>query len=352
MEACKLTQYSKGSGCGCKISPAVLKEILHTTDELPQDGRLWVGSETHDDAAVFGWDEENGLISTTDFFMPMVDDAYTFGKIAAANALSDVYAMGGSPLMALAILGWPIEKLPASQASQVLEGARFMCRLAGIPLAGGHSIESTEPIFGLSVNGRVKKTELLRNSGAQVGDVLYLTKPLGAGIITAAMKRGQLRDTAHLEACVSYMSTLNKIGEHIASHVEVHAMTDVTGFGFAGHCLEMCEASGLTARIDFSALPVYPFLQEYTAAHVYPDMTMKNYSHYASKITQLSLPQLLVMCDPQTSGGLLIAVPQRAAAALEQRMRDFGCGAFARAVGVMVEREEKSVRVDTRAALG
>jgi len=282
----------------------VLKEILHTTDELPQDGRLWVGSETHDDAAVFGWDEENGLISTTDFFMPMVDDAYTFGKIAAANALSDVYAMGGSPLMALAILGWPIEKLPASQASQVLEGARF------------------------------------------------ITKPLGAGIITAAMKRGQLRDTAHLEACVSYMSTLNKIGEHIASHVEVHAMTDVTGFGFAGHCLEMCEASGLTARIDFSALPVYPFLEEYTAAHVYPDMTMKNYSHYASKITQLSLPQLLVMCDPQTSGGLLIAVPQRAAAALEQRMRDFGCGAFARAVGVMVEREEKSVRVDTRAALG
>ena len=345
MEPVKLTQYSKGSGCGCKISPAVLKEILHTSDELPQDDRLWVGSETHDDAAVYAWNNEEGLISTTDFFMPMVDDAYTFGKIAAANALSDVYAMGGSPMMALAILGWPIDKLPASTASEVMEGARFLCKMAGIPLAGGHSIESTEPIFGLSVNGRIRKNELLRNSGAQVGDVLYLTKPLGVGVVTAAMKRGQLRDAAHLEACVSYMSTLNKIGEHIASHVEVHAMTDVTGFGFAGHCLEMCEASGLTARIDFNALPVYPFLEEYLAAHIYPDMTMKNYSHYASKIAQLSLSQLLVMCDPQTSGGLLIAVPPHAASALEQRMGDFGCGAFAHAVGVMVEREEKSVVV-------
>jgi len=153
----KLTQFSKGSGCGCKIAPAALKEILHTAEVFPSDDRLWVGNETHDDAAVYSWNEEEGLISTTDFFMPMVDDAYTFGKIAAANALSDVYAMGGKPMMALAILGWPIERIPSAMASQVLEGARYICRMAGIPLAGGHSIESTEPIFGLSVNGKVRK---------------------------------------------------------------------------------------------------------------------------------------------------------------------------------------------------
>jgi selenide,water dikinase len=339
----KLTQYSKGSGCGCKISPSALKEILQSQDELPNDPNMWVGNETHDDAAVIAWSDGEGLISTTDFFMPMVDDAYTFGKIAAANALSDVYAMGGSPLMALAILGWPIEKIPTSVASQVMEGGRYMCRMAGIPLAGGHSIESTEPIYGLSVNGRVSKTNLLRNGGARAGDVLYLTKPLGAGIITAAMKRGQLSDDAHLEACVSYMCTLNKVGEQIASNLEVHAMTDVTGFGFAGHLLEMCEASGLSAEVEFASLPVYPFLESYTAAHIYPDMTMKNYAHYASKMEQLTLPQLLVMCDPQTSGGLLIAVPPQSAGALEQRMRDFGCGAFAKPVGVMKDREEKLV---------
>lgn len=340
-----LTQYSKGSGCGCKISPSALKEILHSPEEFPPHPNLWVGSETHDDAAVLAWNEEEGLISTTDFFMPMVDDPYTFGKVAATNALSDVYAMGGSPLMALAILGWPIEKLPTSLAAQVMEGARYICRLAGIPLAGGHSIESTEPIFGLSVNGKVAKQNLIRNSGARAGDLLYLTKPLGAGIITAAMKRGKLLDESHLETCVTYMSTLNKIGEHIAMHVEVSAMTDVTGFGLAGHLLEMCEASGLSADIDFSALPIYPFLESYLAAHIYPDMTMKNYSHYASKIEQLSLLQLLVMCDPQTSGGLLISVPQSAASALERRMHDFGCGAFARPVGMMKERQEKLVLV-------
>lgn len=339
----KLTQYSRGSGCGCKISPGALKEILQTPEELPQHPRVWVGSETHDDAAVYEWSGDEGLIATTDFFMPMVDDAYTFGKIAAANALSDVYAMGGSPLMALAILGWPLDKIPASFASQVMEGGRYMCRMAGIPLAGGHSIESAEPIFGLAVNGRVSKSNLLRNSGAQVGDLLYLTKPIGAGIVTAAMKRGQLKENDHLDTCVTYMSTLNKIGEEIAAHVNVRAMTDVTGFGLAGHLLEMCEASGLSARVDFSAIPVYPFLDAYVAAHIYPDMTMKNYAHYASKIEQLSLPQLLVMCDPQTSGGLLIAVPPHAAASLEQRMRDFGCGAFARPVGVMVERGEKII---------
>jgi len=335
MEDIKLTQYSKGSGCGCQISPSVLKDIIECSEAFPPDSRLWVGSETADDAAVMEWSGDEGLIATTDFFMPMVDDAYSFGKIAAANSLSDVYAMGGTPMMALAILGWPIDKIPPARAREVLEGARYICRMAGIPLAGGHSIESAEPIFGLAVNGRVARKNLLRNNGARAGDVLYMTKPLGVGIVTAAMKRGQLVDSTHLDACISYMSTLNKFGESLASELEVHAMTDVTGFGFAGHLLEMCEGSNLSATIDFSALPVYPFLDSYLSAHIYPDMTMKNYSYYASKMEQLSLQQILVMCDPQTSGGLLIAVPEQSCAALESRMRDFGLDAFAQRVGVM-----------------
>jgi selenide, water dikinase len=345
MEEIKLTHYSKGSGCGCKISPSILKDIIECSEAFPPDSRLWVGNETADDAAVMEWNGDEGLIATTDFFMPMVDDSYSFGKIAAANALSDVYAMGGSPMMALAILGWPIEKIPAAKAREVLEGARYICRMAGIPLAGGHSIESAEPIFGLAVNGHVSRKNLLRNNQARVGDVLYVTKPLGVGIVTAAKKRGQLQDTAHLDACISYMSTLNKFGESLASQLEVHAMTDITGFGFAGHLLEMCEGSNLTATVDFAALPVYPFLETYLSAHIYPDMTMKNYSFYASKMDQLSLQQLLVMCDPQTSGGLLIAVPEHSCAALEQRMNDFGLGAFARPVGVMKEQEDKYIRV-------
>lgn len=350
MSTYKLTAYSKGSGCGCKLSPATLKEILHTTDDLPTPKELWVGNETSDDAAIYAWSNEEGLISTTDFFMPMVDDPYAFGKIAAANALSDVYAMGGKPLMALAILGWPIEKLPASAAAQVLEGARFICRMAGIPLAGGHSIESTEPIFGLSVNGRVRKQYLLRNSEAKAGDALYLTKPLGTGIVTAAMKREALADIAHLESCIAYMSALNKIGEEIAAHLDIHALTDVTGFGLAGHLLEMSDASVLTAEIDFAELPLYPFLKQYIDAHIYPDMTMKNYAHYASHMDQLNLEQLLVLCDPQTSGGLLIAVPEESRSALEQRMHDFGCGAFARPIGRLVQRKEKGLMLSTGSA--
>lgn len=345
MEECKLTQYSKGSGCGCKISPATLKEILNTGDELPADPRLWVGNESHDDAAVLQWSGDEGLIATTDFFMPMVDDAFAFGKIAAANALSDVYAMGGTPLMALAILGWPIDRIPVSQAQQVMEGARLVCRMAGVPLAGGHSIESAEPIFGLAVNGRVHKTHLKRNNTAQPGDLLYLTKPLGAGIISAALKRGQLDDATHLDALVAYMSALNKIGEAFGKMSGVHAMTDVTGFGLAGHLLEMCEGSGLSAEVRVNDLPVYPFLQAYIARHIYPDMTMKNYSHYASKISTMSLPQLMLMCDPQTSGGILISVAESAKSEIERCMHDFGLGAFAKPIGRMTAPADKLIQV-------
>jgi selenide,water dikinase len=346
LEDIKLTQYSKGSGCGCKISPATLKEILETScEELPVDPRLWVGNESHDDAAVMQWDGDEGLISTTDFFMPMVDDPYAFGKIAAANALSDVYAMGGSPMMALAILGWPIDKLPTAQARQVMEGARMVCRLAGVPLAGGHSIESAEPIFGLAVSGRVHRDALKRNNTAQAGDALYITKPLGAGIVSAAVKRGQLDDPTHMEVMISYMSTLNKIGEAFGKIQGVHAMTDVTGFGLAGHLLEICEGSGLGAEIQVDHIPVYPFLNGYIARHIYPDMTMKNYSHYASKLSTLSLPQLMLLCDPQTSGGILVSVAPDAQQEVEACMNDFGVGAFAHPIGTITLRGEKVIQV-------
>jgi selenide,water dikinase len=345
MEEIKLTQYSKGSGCGCKISPATLKEILHTNEEFPSDPRLWVGNESNDDAAVIEWNGNEGLIATTDFFMPMVDDPFAFGKIAAANALSDVYAMGGSPLMALAILGWPIDKLPVAHAQQVLEGARLVCRMAGVPLAGGHSIESAEPIFGLAVSGRIERSQLKRNNTAQAGDWLYLTKPLGAGIISAALKRGQLDDPAHIDAVVAYMSALNKIGEAFGRISGVHAMTDVTGFGFAGHLLELCEGSGLSAEVLMDELPVYPFLNDYIARHIYPDMTMKNYSYYAAKISTLSLPQLLLLCDPQTSGGILVSVAESSRHEVEACMHDFGLSAFAKPIGKMTTLGEKVITV-------
>jgi selenide,water dikinase len=345
MNDIKLTGYSKGSGCGCKISPAALKEILQTSDDFPADNRIWVGNDTHDDAAVFGWNEQEGLISTTDFFMPMVDDAYSFGKIAAANAMSDVYAMGGTPMMALAILGWPIDKLPLSLAREVMEGARYTCRMAGITIAGGHSIESPEPFFGLSVNGRVPKNNLKQNNTAQQGDLLYLTKPIGNGIVSAAVKRGQLEDDSHLESIISYMSTLNKLGATV-SHVEgVHAMTDVTGFGLAGHLLEICESSNLGAEIEFNQIPVYPFLHSYISKHIYPDMTMKNYSHYSSKISSLDLAKLLVMCDPQTSGGLLIAVAPHAAHELEAYMNDFGIMGHSQPIGTLVKSTNPIIQV-------
>lgn len=306
-EEIKLTQYSKGAGCGCKISPAVLREILRTDDDFPPDSRLVVGNETNDDASVVEIGNGQLLISTTDFFMPVVDDPYLFGKIAAANALSDVYAMGGKPLTALAILGWPVEKLPAAIAQRVLEGARFICRMAGITLAGGHSIESQEPIFGLAVNGLVTKQALRRNNTAREGDLIFLTKPIGNGIITTAAKRGQVLQN-DFDDCVSYMTDLNKLGSELGTLQGVHALTDVTGFGLAGHLIEMCEGSGLSCEIQFSSVPVYPFLQGYLDQHIYPDMTTKNFSHYASKMSTVNAGQLFTLCDPQTSGGLLVAV--------------------------------------------
>ena len=250
----RLTQYSHGAGCGCKIAPAVLDQMLHTTVPQPHHDQLLVGNSSRDDAAVYDLGGGQALISTTDFFMPIVDDAYDFGRIASANAISDVYAMGGRPVLAIAVLGWPVDKLPPEVARRVLEGSRSICQEAGIPLAGGHSIDSPEPIFGLAVTGLVAIENLKRNDTATAGCELYLTKPLGVGMLTTAQKKGLLRPE-DADLAPQSMMQLNKIGEELGRLPAVRAMTDVTGFGLLGHLAEVAEGSGLTAEVDFSKVP-------------------------------------------------------------------------------------------------
>lgn len=307
----KLTQFSHGAGCGCKIAPQVLDSILQRNTAAPDNKRLLVGNSSKDDAAVYDLGDGTALISTTDFFMPIVDDAFAFGKIASANAISDVYAMGGRPIMAIAILGWPIDKLPAAIAQQVIEGARNICAEAGIPLAGGHSIDSPEPIFGLAVNGLVSIDNLKRNSTAREGDVLFLTKPLGIGILSTAQKRGLLTDE-HLQIMLKQLTQLNKIGQQLGDIGGVHAMTDVTGFGLLGHLVEMCEGSNTSARLYYPSIPVIPAAKQYLAQRTIPGGSKRNWDSYGGKIslsTELNGQEALdILPDPQTNGGLLIAV--------------------------------------------
>ena len=312
-----LTQYSHGAGCGCKISPKILDTILQS--QLPgfTDPRLIVGHQSKDDAAVVDLGDGRGLISTTDFFMPIVDDPFSFGRIAATNAISDVYAMGGTPLVAIAILGWPINQLGAEVAQAVVDGGRQACRDAGIALAGGHSIDSPEPIFGLAVNGLVQLSELKRNDTARSGDLLFLTKPLGIGILTTAQKKKLLRPE-HGQIAIDAMCTLNKAGAAFAKLPSVTALTDVTGFGLAGHLLEMCEGSGLCALLDLDAVPLLPAVDEYLAAGCIPGGTQRNFASYGHKLAPLSDRQRQLLCDPQTSGGLLVAVRPEARAEFEQ----------------------------------
>lgn len=319
----KLTEYSRGAGCGCKISPSVLKEILQTTDDFPLQNDLLIGNESNDDAAVLDLKNGDCLISTNDFFMPIVNDAFDFGRIASSNALSDVYAMGGKPILALAILGWPVDKLPASQAQQVLEGARYMCRIAGISLAGGHSVDSAEPFFGLAVNGIVKKENIKRNNTAQVGDLLFITKPLGLGIVATAHKRG-LAKAEDFESAISYMCSLNKIGEELGKINGVTALTDVTGFGLLGHLIEMCDHNRLSATIDYNKIPILACLSSYLEQMIYPDMTMKNFAAFSSSCSTLNAQQLFVLNDPQTSGGLMVAVNPNVLHAYLELVRSFG----------------------------
>ena len=302
-----LTQYSHGSGCGCKIAPKVLEQILQSSGQPLHDPRLLIGNDTRDDAAVYQMDDENVIISTTDFFMPIVDDPFDFGGIASVNAISGIYAMGGSPIMAIAILGWPLDKLTADVAAQVLEGARDACRRAGIVLAGGHSIDSPEPIFGLAVTGSMKKKYLKTNNMASPGCDLYLTKPLGVGIMTTAQKKGII-SAADMEVVTKSMLTLNDLGADLGKLPCVKALTDVTGFGLLGHLLELCEGSGVGAVVHSQDVPLFPGLQKYIDQASFPGGTMRNYYSYGSKISDTTDQQNAILCDPQTSGGLLIAV--------------------------------------------
>ena len=306
-EPIRLTQYSHGAGCGCKISPNVLEVILAGSGAQDLDPNLWVGNASRDDAAVYAIDGERGVVSTTDFFMPIVDDPFDFGRIAATNAISDIYAMGADPLMAIAILGWPVNVLPATVAREVIRGGRAICDAAGIPLAGGHSIDAPEPIFGLAVTGIVEKRYMKRNDTATEGCKLYLTKPLGIGILTTAEKQGKLR-AQDVGVARDWMCTLNKPGSRFGKFATVKAMTDVTGFGLLGHLLEMASGSGLTARLDYTAVPRLDSVAYYLEAGCVPGGTHRNFESYGHSVAKLSDSQKQLLCDPQTSGGLLVAV--------------------------------------------
>ncbi len=308
----KLTQFSHGAGCGCKIAPEALDRIL-SASSLPSMGefsRLLVGHEARDDAAVWDWGDGTALVSTLDFFMPIVDDAEDFGYIAAVNAISDVYAMGAEPLLAIAVLGWPLSFLPAEVAGLVVQGGRKACAAAGIPLAGGHSVDSPEPLFGLAVSGRVPLKHLKRNGGAQPGAQLYLTKPLGVGILTTAQKYGLLR-SEHAHIAPQVMKVLNRAGAHFGTLPYVQAMTDVTGFGLLGHLLELCDASGVSAIVRTADVPLIDeaVLELYLQSRCVPAATQRNWDSYGHRIAGADDERWrALLADPQTAGGLLVAV--------------------------------------------
>lgn len=313
----KLTQYSHGAGCGCKISPKVLDVILKSKLNFAADDKLLVGNQSRDDAAVYDMGNGIGIISTTDFFMPIVDDPFDFGRIAATNAISDVYAMGGKPMMAIAILGWPVNVLAPEVAQQVVEGGRQACAEAGIQLAGGHSIDSPEPIFGLAVTGSVRLDQLKQNNTAEVGDKLYLTKPLGIGILSTAQKMEILK-TEHSHIARDLMCQPNNFGQKVAALPGVTALTDVTGFGLLGHLCEVCEGSGVSAVVDFDKVPVIDEARIYLRQGAIPGGTTRNFESYGDKVSYLDEHRKHILCDPQTSGGLLIAVRSEQEGALLQ----------------------------------
>lgn len=313
----KLTEYSHGAGCGCKISPKVLSTILASQLPVFTDPNLLVGNQSRDDAAVYKLNDETGIISTTDFFMPIVDDPFTFGRIAATNAISDIYAMGGTPMMAIAILGWPVNKLSPEIAQQVVDGGRQACADAGIMLAGGHSIDAPEPIFGLAVTGQIPLNELKQNDTAKEGDKLYITKPIGIGILTTAQKQKKLA-AEDINIAPDAMCQMNKIGAQIAKINGVNAMTDVTGFGLAGHLLEVCQGANLIAELDLAKLPLLNKARHYLDMGCIPGGTHRNFESYGEYLPQLTEDQKALLCDPQTSGGLLVAVSENAEQALTQ----------------------------------
>ena len=346
-EQIRLTQHSKGGGCGCKIAPSVLQQILgdRANDTYPN---LLVGNESSDDAAAWQIDGNTAVISTTDFFMPIVDDSFDFGRIASANAISDVYAMGGTPLMAIAILGWPVNTLPPSEAQRVLDGARAICREAGIPLAGGHTIDSTDPIFGLAVTGRAELKHLKRNIGACPGDLLFLTKPVGVGMMATAMKRGLLSEE-HYAPLVAQLTTLNSIGADLGRIAGVHAMTDVTGFGVLGHATEMAEGSCVTIELHYSHLLKTAGVDDYLQKKTIPDATSRNWASYSSGVQFEKGVNVMeafnLLPDPQTNGGLLIAVAPEAVEEVTALFRAKGLEQHTTPIGICKERGEKTIVV-------
>lgn len=352
-KAIKLTQYSHGAGCGCKISPKILEEILSGSFSMPDNKNLLVGNHSKDDAAVYDMGNGTAIISTTDFFMPVVDDPFEFGRIAAANAISDVYAMGGKPLLAIAILGWPVNKLPPHIARKVIEGGKSICAEAGISLAGGHSIDSPEPIFGLAVNGVVDIKNIKQNNTAKSGDILYLTKPLGVGILTTAEKKGLLKPE-HAGTAARQMMELNKPGEALGKIKAVTAMTDVTGFGLLGHLTEMADGSNLTAVIpDMHLVPlINRDLEYYITNQCVPGGTQRNWESYGHKISisnSFKEDSEIVKCilaDPQTSGGLLIAADPGAAKELELLLKEYHLGNHMTPIGYFTDKEAMTVLVE------
>ncbi len=344
----ELTAFAHGSGCGCKIAPAVLQEILKTKDVRPAHPALLVGNDSNDDAAVYQINEDEALISTTDFFTPVVDDPFLFGKIAAANSVSDVYAMGGTPLIALSVFGFPVDALPISAAQKIIEGAQAVCREVNIPLAGGHSIDSKEPIFGLAVTGSVKTAHIKRNNTAREGDLLLLTKPLGTGILAAAHKRKVL-EPEHYEEWIKVLTHVNSLGSALGPIDEVHALTDVTGFGLLGHVHEMAAGSGLSAEIYYDALPVLESARGYAAQRVVPDATYRNWNAYNKDVKFAAgvpvMEAFTLLPDPQTNGGLLISVAPAAWETLEELLRSRGYQHHLQPIGKMTAPSEASINV-------
>jgi selenide,water dikinase len=305
----KLTSFSHGGGCGCKIAPGVLAEILKNSAGFPVPKELMVGIETADDAAVYRLNDEQALIATTDFFMPIVDDPFDFGRIAATNAISDVYAMGGTPIMALALVGMPVNKLPLETIGQIIRGGESICAEAGIPIAGGHTIDSVEPIYGLVVLGLVHPSKVKRNADARAGDVLVLGKPLGVGVLSAALKKDQL-DAAGYAAMIANTTKLNKPGRELSELAGVHALTDVTGFGLLGHLLELARGAKLTAELDMARIPLLPGVQQLAHDGYFTGASGRNWDAYGQDVdlaAGVTDTQRVLLTDPQTSGGLLVS---------------------------------------------
>ncbi len=345
MNEIKLTQFSRGSGCGCKIAPDVLEKILKSRTINFTDSKLLVGNDTKDDAAVYDLGNGTALISTIDFFMPIVDDAFDFGRIAAANSISDVYAMGGKPLLATAILGWPVDKLTPELAQKVIEGAKEICKQAGIVLAGGHSIDSLEPMFGLSVNGLVNTQNIKKNSGAKAGDYIYITKKIGVGILATALKRGVIEDK-HKTILIQQLTQLNSIGEVFGTLNYVTAMTDITGFGLLGHLVEMLESANLSAEINYANVPLIENIQTYTSKMIVPDNVYRNWNSYKHKIKNIGAESFFTLCDPQTNGGLMVTIDAKHKDDFEKFLTENNFTEFTLPIGKIINKAEFSVTIN------